>query len=713
MIQRRLLTPLALLTGATVTAATVGLALFSIIGTEKDLFHAQVQQVRDVFSVRLGNADEAIHGLASLFNASTHVDADEFRISTEEILRRHPYIDTVSYFPLVSAQTRAAFEQEMRNDGYVTFSINGRNAGKYAPMPEQERYFPAMFVEPFSPASSHEIGFDALAEPLYQEAIRAAIAGGKAVASYAIIGEHGREVMLFKALYAGKGTPVDESERLATVNGLLGARINIHGLMAGIKKADHANIALSLDQGPGMTTTVSAAESEQADDDHSGTLTQLAVYQELPLAGQHVSFSVTKDIRWPAANPALLIAMALMGIGVAVLVYVLARVLVRRAEDLEERNIVIARQVTEQTRELDLGHRYLENILGSMADALFVIDPEHRIQRVNSAATALLGQADGNLNNTDMCDLFADPVELERVCGALMHDGTVRNCEVRLRRGPNDTTPVSLSAAIMHDEAGTHIGTVLAAQDISARAEAQAALAAKNAELERINAHLDQFAYVISHDLKAPLRAIENLSKWIAEDLGDSLSHSVRQHMDLMSNRVHRMEALINGVLAYSRAGRVDNEEVDVDIGQMLADIKDSMPVPPGYQIIIHVGMPQLHTAATPLSQVFSNLISNAIKYRSRDDGKVDITVRDAGRFYEFAVTDDGPGVAAEHHERIFGIFQTLDSKRSDSTGVGLALVKKIVESQGGTIIVESAPRAGATFRFTWPKQAAEKRRAA
>jgi len=236
--------------------------------------------------------------------------------------------------------------------------------------------------------------------------------------------------------------------------------------------------------------------------------------------------------------------------------------------------------------------------------------------------------------------------------------------------------------------------------------------------LERSNRELDQFAYVTSHDLKAPLRAISNLSQWIEEDIGEQLSDESRQQMALLRSRVRRMDALIQGILEYSRVGRVAEETGTVDVATLLDEVIDSIDPPPCFTVNVAVDMPVIETQRVRLQQVFANLIGNAIKYRERDDGRVEVSVEDdvQGRTsavgamsdgsYRFTISDDGPGIAPEYHEKIFDIFQALQSRdKVESTGVGLTLVKKIVEDQGGEITLNSSLGEGAMFQFTWPKE--------
>jgi len=223
---------------------------------------------------------------------------------------------------------------------------------------------------------------------------------------------------------------------------------------------------------------------------------------------------------------------------------------------------------------------------------------------------------------------------------------------------------------------------------------------------------LDQFAYVASHDLKAPLRGIANLAQWIQDDLGDDISEQSAKHLGLLQGRVHRMEALIEGILTYSRAGRALGKAQRIETGTLVGEIIELIAPPPGVTIDVAKDMPVIDAERVPLEQVFMNLIANAVKFAGADRDRAHVTVGwlDAGEDFEFTVHDDGPGIAPEFHERIWGIFQTLAPRdRVEGTGIGLSVVKKVIETRGGRVSVESVPGHGATFRFTWPKRLQER----
>jgi PAS domain S-box-containing protein len=232
----------------------------------------------------------------------------------------------------------------------------------------------------------------------------------------------------------------------------------------------------------------------------------------------------------------------------------------------------------------------------------------------------------------------------------------------------------------------------------------------RTAELERSNRELDRFAYIASHDLKAPLRAIDNLASWLEQDVHDLLPRSSQEHLDKLRGRVQRMERLLDDLLAYSRAGRVRHRPQSVETGPLVCSIFELQSPPAQFQLMVEEPMPVLYTQRVPLEAVFRNLIGNAIKHHHRPDGHVRVGARQYDDLVEFYVCDDGPGIAPEYHERIFEMFQTLQPRdQLEASGMGLAIVKKTVESAGGTVFVHSAKGEGTCFTFTWPVEDGDK----
>lgn len=257
---------------------------------------------------------------------------------------------------------------------------------------------------------------------------------------------------------------------------------------------------------------------------------------------------------------------------------------------------------------------------------------------------------------------------------------------------------------------GRVLGVVTLITDVSDRKDIDRQLRHQAHDLQRSNEELEQFAYVASHDLKAPLRGIENLASWIEEDLGDALSGDTRKNMDLLRSRVRRLESLLNDLLAYSRAGRADTVVRTVDTRALVDELAVLVSPPAGFAIEASPDLPTVRAVAAALTQALQNLIGNAIKHHGAPaTGHVWIEAERRDDKYEFRVCDDGPGVPEQFRERVFGMFQTLRPRDEvEGSGMGLAIVKKLVERQGGAVWLSDRPAGGLVVHFTWPIEPGE-----
>ncbi len=225
------------------------------------------------------------------------------------------------------------------------------------------------------------------------------------------------------------------------------------------------------------------------------------------------------------------------------------------------------------------------------------------------------------------------------------------------------------------------------------------------AELAIANQELQDFAYIVSHDLKAPLRGIAALVEWLNQDYGDCLDSNGKELLHLMKGRVRRMSDLIDGVLKYSRLGRTREEKTEVNLNLLIAEIIDAIAPPSEINIIIDRNLPTLQVEKTRIQQIFQNLISNSVKYIGQPRGEIRIGHTEQPEFWQFYVSDTGIGIESRYFDKVFQIFQTLTpNDQSESTGVGLTIVKKIVEMYGGQIWITSKVGQFTTFWFTLPK---------
>ncbi|MCA9297708.1 MAG: PAS domain S-box protein, partial [Phycisphaerales bacterium] len=275
-------------------------------------------------------------------------------------------------------------------------------------------------------------------------------------------------------------------------------------------------------------------------------------------------------------------------------------------------------------------------------------------------------------------------------------DGTEVAVEVGLCPLTLDGTPVVMASIV----------------DVTERRRERAKLAQyasrledTNAELARTNAELEKFAYVVSHDIKAPLRGISSVATWIAEDFGTVVDDEARENLDLMLERTSRLGRLIDGILAYSRAGRAEHASERVTTGSLISDVISSVAPPEEMSVRLFGDFPTVSYNETQLRQIFQNLIDNAIKHLGRPDGEIVITCEEGDDEWCFFIRDNGVGIPERHFERIFELFQTLRPKdKSGTTGAGLAITRRIVEANGGTIRVSSTEGKGTVFSFTIPK---------
>ena len=243
--------------------------------------------------------------------------------------------------------------------------------------------------------------------------------------------------------------------------------------------------------------------------------------------------------------------------------------------------------------------------------------------------------------------------------------------------------------------------------DIHERKNTEEKLKEYTLELERSNRDLDEFAYIASHDLKSPLRGIDQLASWISEDLKEIADAETQGNLYLLRNRVQRMEQLLTDLLIYSRVGRTDEAFSNVNIREMVEDVFELSSPPPGFKLKLSDTLPEIYTMAVPLEQVLRNLVGNAIKHHQSDTGNIMVECNDNmdDDFVEFKVVDDGPGIDEKYHNLVFKMFKSLKSRDDlEGSGMGLALIKKIVETYGGNIQLKSALGKGTTFIFTWPK---------
>jgi len=263
----------------------------------------------------------------------------------------------------------------------------------------------------------------------------------------------------------------------------------------------------------------------------------------------------------------------------------------------------------------------------------------------------------------------------------------------------SDGTELSVEIGLSRVRWQRQVVTLAAISDISVRKRLER-------ELHQANANLEEFTYVASHDLRSPLRGIADLVEWIQADLNDDTPPDVFKNLGRVSQRILRMERLIDDLLSYARAGRAATDYARVDIADLIQATLDIQPMPKGFELRLDLQARPFQGTRTPLETALRNLLGNAVKHHDRQVGQITVEAREDDSYCLISVTDDGPGVPGPAKDRIFKLFQTLTASERGASGVGLALTKRLIEVHGGRIEVVSPVHAGrgACFRFWWPR---------
>jgi PAS domain S-box-containing protein len=352
----------------------------------------------------------------------------------------------------------------------------------------------------------------------------------------------------------------------------------------------------------------------------------------------------------------------------------------------------------------------LRHVIEAAPNGMIIVDNQGRIVSANSSCQAIFGYAPEELVGRPIEDLVPPR---HRAAHPAVREAFQQHPETRaMGRGRDlfglrkDGSEIPVEIGLNPIKSEVEAQVLASIVDITERKRSEQMLARYTADLERSNRELDEFAYVASHDLRSPLEGIVSLAAWIEEDSGDLLPEGSRRHLGQIQQRVHRLQTLLDDLLQYSRAGRREVGLETVAMDGLVRDVVSLLNPPPGIQVEVGENMPVLETFRTPLQQVLQNLIGNAIKHHDRPECLIRVTAEEAGPWWSFTVADDGPGIDPAFHDRIFMMFETLRPRdHVEGSGMGLAIIRKLVETYGGHITLESDLGKGSRFTFTWPRE--------
>lgn len=378
-----------------------------------------------------------------------------------------------------------------------------------------------------------------------------------------------------------------------------------------------------------------------------------------------------------------------------------------------EDNIPVAAQgiIRDVTVELNYRQRIEEErqkfsrIIANMNLGLLEVDNNDVIQMANQSfeemsgfsKAELIGQVASNLllkgNEKDL--VFEENKKREK--------GISNSYEIKIQTKTGAQKNWLISGAPNYDDSGHVVGSIGIHLDITDQKKLQQQKELLLDELEKSNNELQEYAHIVSHDLKSPLRSIYALVSWIKEDNKELFDATSMDNLSLIESTLEKMEQLITDILNYSSVGASNNDFNQVDLNEMMKDLGELLYFPEHIEFKVADTMPTVYGDRTKLQQLFQNLISNAVKFCDKDKGLIEVSATERPGCYEFSVRDNGMGIEEKYHNKIFKVFHSL-KKDKNSSGIGLSIVKKVVEMHRGTVWLESTPGEGTTFYFTLKK---------
>ncbi|MEP5340850.1 MAG: PAS domain S-box protein [Algibacter sp.] len=356
-------------------------------------------------------------------------------------------------------------------------------------------------------------------------------------------------------------------------------------------------------------------------------------------------------------------------------------------------------------KSLETQKQKYSSIIANMNLGWVEVGVDDKIVMINQSFSRMCGYSEEDVLGKTSKELFLneDNEEIIETKDLKRHDGESHSYEIKVKNKQGEDRHWLVSGAPNYNLNGEIVGSIGVHLDITGLKSLELQKEKLLSKLEKSNDELQEYAHIVSHDLKSPLRSIDALVTWIKEDTAGKLDDVSLQNFALIETTLEKMEQLISDVLNYSSVGTKDGEKVDVNLDHLIKDLVQIMYQPEHINIEFLNTLPILKGDKTKLQQLFQNLIGNAIKFINKEEGFIKIDVEELKSHYQFSIEDNGMGIDKKFHDKIFKIFHALN-KSKDSTGIGLSIVKKIVDLHDGDIWLESEPEKGTTFFFTLKK---------
>tara|TARA_R110001592_G_scaffold16881_9_gene71583 strand:+ start:6304 stop:9144 length:2841 start_codon:yes stop_codon:yes gene_type:complete len=680
------------------------LSLFSWYTVEESMsarnqehFNEVVTDTQDVLKDRYILYEEALRGGLGLYYASLSVERGEWKRYVEalQIEETLPGINGVGYIDYVWDKDLTAYLKRTRADQAPNF--------KNHPETEYPDKFIIKFIEP-SKRNAAAIGLDIGFEKNRREAAeRARDSGMPALTEKILLVQDQKKQAGFLYLipvYDLKHTPPTIEERRKHIQGWVYAPFIGSNFLSGLNKINNNELDFSVYDGTEISTE-SLIYSNDEDVTRAAKSDLLYGETQLKFAGRAWTILWRANDHYQTPSNNYLGGVILMfGLTFALFIYFTLMRLVNSRD-------IIAERVREQTKELKTASDFKILVANNIPDFIFVKDAEFRIVEANNSFLSLYPE---DVRKTVLGTTTLESYEKKDADEFLVNDRKAfdegsSEAEEEITF-PNGDKRVLFTKKVRFENTKGETFILGISRDITDAKKAQEQILKSNVELERSNTELERFAHIASHDLQEPLRKITSFIDQLDNHLGIQLDDDARLYMDFVTSGAERMQALIKGLLQYSTLTKSEADIQKLDSAEVLTLAIDNL----SYKIaeneakITAENLPKVYYDKVMLTQLFQNLISNAIKYRSKQAPEIVISAKKLSEFWEFSVQDNGMGMDEKYSERIFEMFQRLHRKEDiPGTGIGLSLCQKIVERYGGKIWMTSKPDIGSTFFFTVP----------
>ena len=671
-------------------------------------FNARTDEMAALLRQRLDNYELVNRGGVSLFATVDRPSRQQWQdyVAGLNITQRFPALVGLGYAAYLSPGQLADLQQTLRAKGEGMFQVHPRGPREY--------YGAIFYLEPRSQVNLDAIGYDMYADPVRHAAMRAALETGQPRISGPVIlvqdyGAPIRSALIYLPVFRGGVRPTTIAQRRELMTGWVYAPFRFASFVeAALQNTQRRGIRLRL-----LDVTDGRPEELYADPPQARAA---AFHRSVPLDAYGRSWRL--DFESPPQEAlesriASLRTTRVIGFLASLLLFAVILSLTRTRERAER----LAETMSESYRRSELRFRAAMQY-SAIGKAL--LDHQGRIVEANPSLAAILGSDREALIGTAFGGHFVgEEVPLHTREMEAFSDGVVRTTR-SLRRADGDVRQAQLTFAPVPGEIGQDITRLVQVEDVTDRVRAEAQVLALNRSLEArvamrtheltmANRELEQFAYSVSHDLRAPLRAIDGFSRMLAERYHARLDEDGREYLARVRSAAGRMGELIDSLLKMARLSRGELRLRELDLSRMAGEaVGELRATDPGRAVVVDIA-PGLLAVGDPglVRSLLQNLVDNAWKFtRQRPDARIEVGRNAEGEFY---VRDNGAGFDADYVDKLFRPFQRLHSQAEFSGhGIGLASVKRIVERHGGSIRAEGRTGEGAAFYFTLPARAGE-----